>query len=135
LRLLASLKRLRRWGSRHAHEQALIDEWLDAIVDGLRADWQLGREVAACGRLIKGYGSTNERGKDTLLHLLRQVARAESSPAGERAQRVRQGLDAALTDASGRTLDRVLADAGAAPRPVREQPIRWMPTAVKRGVK
>lgn len=135
LRLLASLKWLRRWGSRHAQEQALIDEWLDTTVDGLRADWQLGREVAACGRLIKGYGSTNERGKDTLLHLLRQVARAESSPAGERAQRVRQGLDAALNDVSGRALDRVLADAGAAPRPVREQPIRWMPTAVKRGVK
>ncbi len=135
LRLLASLKWLRRWGSRHAQEQALIEEWLESIVDGLRDDWQLGREVAACGRLIKGYGSTNERGKDTLLHLLRQVARAASSPAGERARRVRQGLDAALTDASGHTLDRVLADVGAAPRPVREQPIRWMPTAVKRGVK
>ncbi len=135
LRLLASLRWLRRASSRYAQEQALIDEWLSAVIDGLRAGWPLGHEVAACGRLVKGYGSTNERGKATLLHLLRQVARADRGSADERAAQVRNGLDAALADDTGKALDRVLAEAGAAPRPVREQPIRWMPTAIRRGVK
>ncbi len=135
LRLLASLRRLRRFGSRHAQEQALIEEWLDTLVEGLREDWHLGAEVAACGRLIKGYGSTNERGKDHLLHLLRHVARAAPGLAGERAQAVRKAREAALADDAGRALDQVLAEAGAAPRQLREQPIRWMPTATRRVVK
>ena len=35
------------------------------VVDGTRRHWQLGHEIALCGRLIKGYGATNERGKGT----------------------------------------------------------------------
>lgn len=135
LRLLASLRWLRRLGRRHAQEQALIDEWLDTVIDGLRMDWQLGLDVAACGRLIKGYGSTNERGKDHLLHLLRHVARGSALPVGERAAAVRKGREAALADDAGRALDQVLADAGAPPRPLREQPIRWMPASARRVVK
>ncbi len=135
LRLLASLRWLRRLGTRHALEQALIDEWLDTLVEGLGADWQLGNEVAACGRLIKGYGSTNERGKDHLLHLLRHVARAPTLPVEGRASAVRRGREAALADDAGKALDSVLADAGAAPRQLREQPIRWMPAAARRAAK
>ncbi len=132
LRLLAALRRLRRYGSRHAQEQALIDEWLDTLVESLGADRALGFEVAACGRLIKGYGSTNERGKDNLLHLLRHVARSQLMPADERAAAVRRGREAALADDAGKALDRVLAEAGAAPRRIREQPIRWMPASAWR---
>ncbi len=135
LRLLASLRVLRRHGSRHAQEQALIDEWLDTLVEALAADNSLGFEVAACGRLVKGYGSTHERGKDNLLHLLRHVARATlQSPAG-RAAAVRRGREAALADDAGKALDRVLAEAGAAPRRLREQPIRWMPAQARREMK
>lgn len=135
LRLMASLRRVRRYGSRHAQEQALIDEWLATVVGGLREHWQLGCEVAACGQLIKGYGSTNERAKDNLLHLLRQVARAALLPLGERIEGVRRGREAALADEAGNAFDRVLAETGAAPRPLREQPIRWMPASARRGVK
>ncbi len=135
LRLLASLRVLRRFGSRHAQEQALINEWLDTLIECLREDWQLGCEIAACGRLIKGYGSTNERGKDNLLHLLRHVARAALLPVGERAQAVRKGREAALADDAGKALDRVLAETGAAPRQLREQPIRWLPASTRKGMK
>ena len=135
LRLLASLRRLRRFGSRHAQEQALIDEWLDTLIEGLGSDRELGYEVAACGRLVKGYGSTNERGKDNLLHLLRHVARAKLLPPGGRAAAVRRGREAALADDAGKALDRVLAEAGAAPRRLREQPIRWMPSSARRAMK
>ncbi|MBU1360689.1 MAG: indolepyruvate oxidoreductase subunit beta family protein, partial [Gammaproteobacteria bacterium] len=70
LRLLASLRWLRKRGNRFAEEQSLIGRWLDAVLQGTRTDWRLGHEVALCGRLIKGYGSTNERGKNNLLHVV-----------------------------------------------------------------
>ena len=47
-----------------------------AVVDGSRRDWRLGHEIALCGRLIKGYGATNERGKENLLHVLDHLATA-----------------------------------------------------------
>ncbi|MES1264402.1 MAG: DUF6537 domain-containing protein, partial [Variovorax sp.] len=128
LRLLASLRWLRRRGSRFAEEQALIGRWLDAVVKGTRADWRLGREIALCGRLIKGYGSTNERGKQNLLHVIDHLASAplpDGSPSG-RATAIAAARDAALADEAGTALDAALVRHGAPPRPVKAQPIRWM---------
>ncbi|MDM0018290.1 indolepyruvate oxidoreductase subunit beta family protein [Variovorax saccharolyticus] len=128
LRLLASLRWLRRRGSRFAEEQALIDRWLDAVVAGTRADWRLGHEVALCGRLIKGYGSTNERGKSNLLHVIDHLATAplsDGSPAA-RATAIAAAREAALADEAGNALDAALVRHGAPPRPVKAQPIRWM---------
>jgi indolepyruvate ferredoxin oxidoreductase beta subunit len=124
LKLLAALKGQRRRGSRYATEQALIERWLGAVERGTREDAGLGLALARCGRLIKGYGSTNERGKATLLHILDHLASAPSSPA-QRAQAVGAALEAALADDSGAALDRQLLASGAPARPLREQPIRW----------
>jgi indolepyruvate ferredoxin oxidoreductase beta subunit len=126
LRVVASLKGQRRRGSRFAHEQALIDRWLAAIEAGAREDAALGLEIAMCGRLIKGYGSTNERGKANLLHVIDQLAPARDghTPA-QRAQAIRAARTAALADDAGTALDQALVAHGAAPRPLREQPIRW----------
>ncbi|MEO8123430.1 MAG: indolepyruvate oxidoreductase subunit beta family protein, partial [Burkholderiales bacterium] len=74
LRLLAAVKPLRRRGTRFAAEQALIERWLDTVMQGLRSDWALGHEIAECGRLIKGYGTTNERGKANLLQVIDHLA-------------------------------------------------------------
>ncbi|MDM0071394.1 indolepyruvate oxidoreductase subunit beta family protein [Variovorax sp. J31P207] len=128
LRLLASLRWLRKRGSRFAEEQALIVRWLDAVVAGTRADWRLGHEVALCGRLIKGYGSTNERGKANLLHVIDHLATAplpDGSPAA-RATAIAAAREAALADEAGNALDAALVRHGAPPRPVVAQPIRWM---------
>lgn len=125
LRMVAALKGQRRRGSRFAIEQALIERWLAAVEAGAREDWALGHELAQCGRLIKGYGSTNERGKANLLHIVDQLARA-SQPAAERAGAVRAAREAALADEAGQQLDRVLVAHGAAARPLREQPIRFV---------
>ena len=128
LRLLASLRWLRQRGSRFAEEQALIDRWLDAVVAGTRADWHLGHEVALCGRLIKGYGSTNERGKSNLLHVIDHLAAAplpDGSPAA-RASAIAAAREAALADEAGNALDAALLRHGAPARPVKAQPIRWM---------
>ena len=127
LRLLASLRVLRPLGSRYATEQALIEEWLDGIENATRHSPALGLELARCGQLIKGYGSTNERGKDNLLHILRQVCGTASKvPVAEQAQAVARIRQAALLDEAGQALDQALLQHGAPARPVKEQPVLWM---------
>ena len=124
LKLLAGLKGQRRRGQRFAVEQALIERWLAAVERGAREDWALGFEIAACGRLIKGYGSTNERGKENLLHVIDHLA-FSATAASERAQAVREARQAALADDTGRTLDRTLAAHGAPIRAPHEQTLRF----------
>lgn len=127
LRLLASLKWLRPLGSRFATEQALIEQWLAAVVSTTRRHWQTGLEMAQCGRLIKGYGSTNERGKDNLLHVIEHLAVASSFASDEaRAEAIAAARTAALADDAGQALDRTLVQHGVPARPVKAQPIRWV---------
>ena len=127
LRTLASLKWLRPLGSRFQTEQALIDPWLASVVAGTRADWQTGFELAQCGRLIKGYGSTNERGKDNLLHIMAHLATVQNfASQEERALAIAAARNAALADDAGQALDRTLVQHGVAARPVKAQPIRWV---------
>lgn len=126
LRLVAALTGRRRRGSRFALEQALIERWLGAVEAGAREHAALGLELAMCGRLIKGYGSTNERGKANLLHVIEQLAPArDGRTAVQRAEAVRAARTAALADDAGRALDQTLVAHGAAPRPAREQPVRF----------
>ena len=122
LRALAATKRLRPLGSRFATEQALMDRWLAAVEAGARADARLGLELAKCGRLIKGYGSTNERGKDNLLHIVDHLSDATRAGAAEA---VAQAREAALADEAGTALDSTLVQHGAPARPLKAQPIRW----------
>jgi indolepyruvate ferredoxin oxidoreductase beta subunit len=127
LRVLAACRRLRPMGSRYATEQALIQQWLDAVVLGLRTHAALGHEIALCGRLIKGYGSTNERGKDNLLHVLQHLADAPAlADPLARARAIAAARTAALQDEAGTQFDATLRAHGAPARPVPEQPIRWM---------
>jgi indolepyruvate ferredoxin oxidoreductase beta subunit len=127
LRALAACKRLRRHGSRHAIEQAMIERWLAAIERGARTHAALGREIAACGRLIKGYGTTNERGKASLLHVIDHLAETSAFATVEaRCAAIAAARDAALADDAGKALDRVLQEHGAPPRPIREQPVTWV---------
>jgi indolepyruvate ferredoxin oxidoreductase beta subunit len=127
LRTLASFKRLRPLGSRFATEQALIDQWLDAVVTATRRHWQTGHEIAQCGRLIKGYGSTNERGKDKLMHVIGHLASAGHFASDEaRAGAIAAARQAALADDAGRSFDQTLVRHGAPARPLREQPVRWV---------
>ncbi len=129
LRTLAATRRLRPLGSRFATEQALIERWLAAVERGAGADARLGLELARCGRLIKGYGSTNERGKDNLLHIVDHLAHpadpAKPGAAEAEAEAVAQAREAALADEAGTALDRALLQHGAPARPLKPQPIRW----------
>ncbi|MFM2120785.1 MAG: hypothetical protein RL722_2253 [Pseudomonadota bacterium] len=127
LRLLGSLKGWRRRGSRYALEQGLIERWLGAVELGMRESAGLGLQIARCGRLIKGYGSTNERGKHHLLHVVDHLAFAAAVGDGAaRTQAVQAALKAALADDAGKQLDATLVAHGAPPRPLVAQPIRWV---------
>ncbi|MFC5496987.1 indolepyruvate oxidoreductase subunit beta family protein [Caenimonas terrae] len=125
LRTLASLKWLRVRGARYAGEQAMIEKWLGGVLAGSRRHWRLGHEIALCGRLIKGYGATNERGKDNLLHVLDHLAPAARSPE-ENAASIAAARTAALADDAGIALDATLVRHGAPARPVKEQPLRFI---------
>jgi indolepyruvate ferredoxin oxidoreductase beta subunit len=124
LRAVAAMKGQRRRGSRYALEQSLIERWLAAVERGTREDAALGLEIAYCGRLIKGYGSTNERGKEKLLHVIDHLAFA-AGPASRRASAVAAAREAALADDGGRAFDIALQAHGAAPRTVQAQPLRF----------
>ena len=142
LRVLASFKWLRVLGNRYAEEQAMIDAWLKALVRGAQEDVNLGLALAQCGQLIKGYGTTNERGRDNLLHILRHLAphdvsvdssarTAETSHdlqahLQKRISAINDARHAALRDAGGMALDQALRAHGAPIREVKAQPIRWM---------
>ena len=124
LRTLAAMKFLRVRGSRYASEQAMIDKWLAGVVEGSRRHWALGHEIALCGRLIKGYGATNERGKENLLHVLDHLAALPSAESA--AQAVAAARTAALADEAGTALDATLLRHGAPARPVKEHAIRFV---------
>jgi indolepyruvate ferredoxin oxidoreductase beta subunit len=130
LRMLAGLKWLRPFGSRFAVEQTDIQHWLDTLCAGMREHHGLGLELALCGRLIKGYGSTNERAKRNLQHILQHLAPASVNPSPEwRADAVRQSREAALTDEAGSALDQRLQALGVPKRSVAEQPLRFIRSA------
>jgi len=127
LRLLSAQRWLRRRGQRYADEQALIERWLEAVVRHTATDWRLGHELVLCGRLIKGYGGTHQRGRDNLVHIVEQLAERTAFASGaERARAIAQARGAALADEGGQALDATLKRHGAAPRPVPEAPIRFV---------
>ncbi len=124
LRALAGLKRFRRLGSRYAEEQALIERWLAALQRGSREHADLGLEIARCGRLIKGYGATHQRGRDNLVHIIDHLAFAKGD-APTRAATVHAAREAALADDAGLAFDKLLQAQGAPKRAPREQVLRF----------
>ena len=122
LRTLAALRPLRRASSRFREEQAIIERWLATIANAAQ-DQALATEIALCGRLIKGYGDTHQRGKDNFIRILEALIENKT---GAAAAEVRKAREAALADAGGRTLDRALAAHGLTPRPVKAQPLKFI---------
>jgi len=75
--LMAKLRRFRPITLAYQQEQAHIDDWLGAVHAAAAQDYDLAVELARCGRLVKGYGSTRERGTGNLRRIIsvfRQVA-------------------------------------------------------------
>lgn len=107
LRALAALKPLRPLGHRWREEQAWIDSWLTDVAAA--QDPELAYQIAACGRLIKGYGDTHRHGLaryDEIRAGITVPALAGSLP--DAAGRLRQAREAALADPLGKALQSVM---------------------------
>ena len=113
----------------------MMNHWIDSVVTGTQANWTLGHELALCGRMIKGYGATNERAKGNLLHIVDHLAKSTAFASdAARAQAIAAARTAALTDEAGSALDQALRQHGAPARPVKAQPIRWVKTPPGRAI-
>jgi indolepyruvate ferredoxin oxidoreductase beta subunit len=110
LKSLASLRFLRRAGSRYAKEQARIGSWLGLIERTAARDYALACEIAGLQRLVKGYGETHERG----LRSYEKIAASLDHVAGEPAPAATLARlkDCALQDEQGRALDAALSKLG-----------------------
>jgi indolepyruvate ferredoxin oxidoreductase beta subunit len=117
LRLLGALRPLRRIGTRYAEEQELIEYWLDTVEAAPSIEVAL--ELALCARMVKGYGATNERGKENFKSIINSLK--SSDPVS-----IRRAREAALAEESGTALDAALTQAGAQPRAVKAVPVRWV---------
>jgi indolepyruvate ferredoxin oxidoreductase beta subunit len=108
LSFLAALRPARRGSLRYGVEQARIEAWLKAVRETAPADYDLAVEVAACARLIKGYGDTHARGLRNFEALMARRAALQGRPAG--AAVMANLIKAALADEEGRALARALED-------------------------
>lgn len=71
MRCLAALRRRRRGTLGFAHEWAMIDAWLAAVLAAETND--LARTIADCGGMVKGYGATRHRTTSRLMRILEEV--------------------------------------------------------------
>jgi indolepyruvate ferredoxin oxidoreductase beta subunit len=95
--LMAKLRRFRPSSLVYQIEHAHIEQWLEAIRCAASGDRELAVELARCGRLIKGYGSTRERGTGNMTRILAVLDRQPRLPAGS----VRALREAALSGEDG----------------------------------
>lgn len=111
LRFTAGLKGWRRRGYRYAMEQAMIERWLAAVSTSAQQDGALALEVAACARLVKGYGQTHRRGSANLSRLLDTLIEpALQQPGSISVGDVARARKAALADETGDQLDKFLIE-------------------------
>jgi indolepyruvate ferredoxin oxidoreductase beta subunit len=109
LRLMASLRPMRRRSARFAEEQALVARWVAALDAALKLDANLARQVATMPKLIKGYSDTHARGKAKFLHILATLVEP-ALQAGDASitPKVTQAIDAAARHAGEHELMEVL---------------------------
>ena len=113
LKLLASLRRWRRFTYRFAEEQAAIEAWLLLVGAAAMRSPDLALEVADCARLIKGYGETHARGVANYRKIEARIvcpALAGSYTVPVAIDAVAAARTAALADPEGERLDLVLAE-------------------------
>lgn len=113
LRLLASLRRFRHKSFRYQEEQAEIERWLDLIRRAAALSGDLALEIAACARLIKGYGDTHRRSSESYRLIETRIiapALAGRLPPDSAIDAVASARTAALADPDGEALSRCLAE-------------------------
>ena len=111
--LLVGLRRSRPRSYRYQQEQVAIEAWLALIVAAAAKSVPLALEIAACARLLKGYGDTLKRGAANYSAIERQVIRpilAGAIPLSPGIDAVASATAAALADPEGESLAKCLAE-------------------------
>jgi len=105
MRALAWLKPWRPYSHRYQEEQRRIERWLAAVREAAVRSTDLAIEIAACARLVKGYGETHRRGLASFAAIFDALVEnpAVSDAAGQAAA-IRRARDAALDDPDGKAL-------------------------------
>ncbi len=112
LYVVARLGRFRKHSLRFQVETAKIESWLSTVAETASRNYDLAVELVECQRVVKGYGSTHERGSrnfETLMTAYRHLQADRDAPAKIRHLRL-----AALKDEEGAALKRELAVLGIA---------------------
>ena len=111
LRLVASLKRIRRRSLRYHREQQSIEEWLRAFTAALPASAAFAGALAELPRLRKGYSDTMQRGLAAYSRIMEAIVRPalSSGAAADHADRLRKAVAAAMADERHAALDALLA--------------------------
>jgi indolepyruvate ferredoxin oxidoreductase beta subunit len=114
-RLLAALRKVRRFTLRYAEEQRAIGTWLAAIEKATILAPSLAYEIVECACLIKGYGDTHKRGASNYQLIESRViapALAGAMPVHLAADAVASARSAALADPDGERLAICLDEIG-----------------------
>ena len=111
LRLVASLKRIRRRSLRYHREQQSIEEWLRAFTAALPASAAFAGALAELPRLRKGYSDTMQRGLAAWSRIMEAIVRPalSSGVTAHEADRLRKAVAAAMADERHAALDALLA--------------------------
>ncbi len=111
--MLAKLHRWRPRTYRYVQEQAQIEAWLAQIVAAAALSPELALEIAACARLIKGYGDTHKRGCKNFSAIEERLIRpalAGRIPVARAIDAIASARTAALVDPEGEALAHCLDD-------------------------
>lgn len=110
LRIVASLRHIRRRSLRYYREQQAIEEWLQALAASLPASVDFAATLAELPRVRKGYSDTMQRGLAAWSGIMETVVRPAlcAGVTAEDAARLRNALAAAMADDRHVALDTLL---------------------------
>jgi indolepyruvate ferredoxin oxidoreductase, beta subunit len=108
LYILASLRRWRRGSLRFKEETRRIDQWLAQIPALARENYPLAVEFAECPSVVKGYGETHLRGRNSFDTLMAALPRLR--PMKDSAKYLKKLREAALADDTSQKLTEVLRE-------------------------
>ena len=109
MKILAGLRWWRPHSYRWAVEQAAIKRWLALVMQAASVNTDLALEVTELARLIKGYGSTHQRGSRNYERIVADlVTPLLADPAPDGPARIKFALEAALAGPDGKALSQTL---------------------------
>lgn len=103
LRFVASRRSMRRASLKFKEEMKRIEAWLE-LVKSKQNDTELAMEIAKCPRIIKGYGSTHERGINRFSRIMAVIENDDNITA----DKITELREAALISEAGREFKEVL---------------------------